>query len=35
MLMPIVASDLERRGRRGAGAKVEVEVPMPDRAMLA
>ncbi len=35
MLMPIVASDLESRGRRGAGAKVEVEVPMPDRAMLA
>lgn len=35
IIMPLVASDLKSRGRRGAGAKVEVEVLILDRAMLA
>jgi len=34
MIMPIVASNLERCSKRGVGAKVDVEVPLPDRAML-
>lgn len=35
MVVPIVASALESCGRLGVDAKVEVEVLLPDRAVLA